>query len=334
MSDIRWDILGPPVDIGAAFRNGMETGRATMRRNQRDQAISALAHDPSNPQAVSALAAIDPESAWKFEAHAREQRIREGIGQVLGGPTQPSALAPAAPLPPAPAMDGLGAPAPVASPTAPTAPASAPAGYNQDALRRLFAEDPGTAKQVMEFIQSATKEEREAVAARYAAAVPLLTEAARMPYEQRRAFIMQQAPALIAQGWTQEQLAGFDPTDTNIRGQIAIGTPLKDYQHPPAMQQNYEFLNGIDPKLGTDYLHRQTDEPPLIAPNGDGTFTIIPRTSGSGARQPPAARPDEATLRQQAADAIAKGADPAAVNARLEQMLRGGAGPEGPQTFP
>jgi len=49
-------------------------------------------------------------------------------------------------------------------------------------------------------------------------------------------------------------------------------------------------------------------------------------------RQAPANQPDAATLTRQAEQAIANGADPVAVRARLQQML-GGAG-SGPRTFP
>jgi hypothetical protein len=54
---------------------------------------------------------------------------------------------------------------------------------------------------------------------------------------------------------------------------------------PTAMQQNYEFLNSQDPALGKAYLQRQTSEPPMIANNGDGTFTIIPRSQQAPAAE-------------------------------------------------
>jgi hypothetical protein len=50
-----------------------------------------------------------------------------------------------------------------------------------------------------------------------------------------------------------------------------------DAQDPTSMQRNFEFLKQIDPKLADQYLHGQAEGPPIVANNGDGTFTIVPR---------------------------------------------------------
>ena len=60
-----------------------------------------------------------------------------------------------------------------------------------------------------------------------------------------------------------------------------MGEYLKGDPHQTAMQQNYEFLKGQDPKLANQYLHNQAEGSPMIASNGDGTFTIIPRGYGT-----------------------------------------------------
>ena len=65
------------------------------------------------------------------------------------------------------------------------------------------------------------------------------------------------------------------------------GMALYKMKHPEdtpatALQRNYEFMAGKDPKLADQYLHGQAEGPPLIANNGDGTFTIIPRSMVGG----------------------------------------------------
>jgi predicted ATP-dependent protease len=48
------------------------------------------------------------------------------------------------------------------------------------------------------------------------------------------------------------------------------------------LQRNYEFLKGQNPQLADQYLRNQAEGSPLIASNGDGTFTIIPRGMAGG----------------------------------------------------
>jgi hypothetical protein len=62
-------------------------------------------------------------------------------------------------------------------------------------------------------------------------------------------------------------------------------------QQPTEMQRNYEFLQGQDPQLAQSYLKNQAEGAPLIASNGDGTFTIIPRGMAQGQQQASAPPP-------------------------------------------
>jgi hypothetical protein len=107
-----------------------------------------------------------------------------------------------------------------------------------------------------------------------------------------------------------------------------------------AMQQNYEWLKTQDPVLANQYLHNQAEGSPIVVDNGDGTRTIYPRSQLTGhagtTDVPSAAPPAEGAdpLRSQAEAAIAKGADPAKVWARYNEMRKGGASPSGSATFP
>jgi hypothetical protein len=49
------------------------------------------------------------------------------------------------------------------------------------------------------------------------------------PYEQRKARIQQLAPRLIEEGFTQEQIAAYDPTDERIAGDLAMAGQLSQY---------------------------------------------------------------------------------------------------------
>lgn len=52
-----------------------------------------------------------------------------------------------------------------------------------------------------------------------------------------------------------------------------------------SLQKNYEWLKGINPQAADQYLKSETEGNPLIANNGDGTFTIIPRGMMQGGQQ-------------------------------------------------
>jgi hypothetical protein len=60
-----------------------------------------------------------------------------------------------------------------------------------------------------------------------------------------------------------------------------IGEYLNGAPKGTALQQNYQFFAEKDPKLADQYLHNQAEGSPMIASNGDGTFTIIPRGYGT-----------------------------------------------------
>lgn len=62
-----------------------------------------------------------------------------------------------------------------------------------------------------------------------------------LPYEQRRAALMQMAPTLEPLGLTAEQLQAFDPTDTNIGGVVAQALGVKGLLETEHQDRTYNL---------------------------------------------------------------------------------------------
>lgn len=123
---------------------------------------------------------------------------------------------------------------------------------------------------------------------------------------------------------------------TYVQGVIRAGRALQGrsgQQQPTSFQRDDAYIRetyGDD--AGDQFVQRRIAPPPLTTRNADGTITIIPQASpvqirrrGDRPQQPVTRTPEQ--LREDAAEAIRNGADPAAVNARLQQMLGGGEQP-------
>lgn len=128
MTDINWGLLGRPVDLGAAARQGFEAGRV-------QSALGALARDSRNVDALADLTTLAPEQAYRFQAerrtagdyarreqdYARADRFRNALANYMV-PGAPSANALA------PAMPGMTAPDALAAPTPGKTPPPGPRG--------------------------------------------------------------------------------------------------------------------------------------------------------------------------------------------------------------
>ncbi len=105
--------------------------------------------------------------------------------------------------------------------------------------------------------------------------------------------------------------------------------------HPEAAQ----YLGKFSPQLRQTFI-ANAGEAKAYLDQQKPDYRVIPEggylqdVSPQGMRQqPPNTQAPAKTPQQYAAEAIAAGADPAAVNARLQQM-QGGAGPQAPRSFP
>jgi len=82
----------------------------------------------------------------------------------------------------------------------------------------------------------------------------------------------------------------FDPAWVENKRREAVALSGKAEQAATALEREYEFLVSKDPGLAEQYLRNRAEGSPIVANNGDGTFTIIPRSQigrQSGAVPPP-----------------------------------------------
>lgn len=109
-----------------------------------------------------------------------------------------------------------------------------------------------------------------------------------------------------------------------------------------ALQQNYEYLKGINPQLAESFLQSEANKPQWVtADNGDGTKTVVPIYPGMASPQPspiaPGAGglPEGYTVRKKGGSTRSGSGtfQPSAVMGALIQQESGGrAGVTGPQT--
>jgi hypothetical protein len=78
-----------------------------------------------------------------------------------------------------------------------------------------------------------------------------------IPYEQRKARIAEDAPDLLRRGFSNEQLASFDPSDGNIDHLVSTAMDLKDQLDRADKDRNFNL--NID-KFGEEKRHNRVGE--------------------------------------------------------------------------
>lgn len=294
--ELNFALLGAPVDVGAAINAGYQTGRARRLQGMQDSAFATLATNPNDPAGLSQLVASGhPEQAHQMREWGREERGRDWARAAQGGAAFPGATL-AAPAPGAfapataspAAMDASAAPA--AALPAPSAPASAPAAprapgqLDPEVMRRWFMEDPEGAHQFQTAWSGLTASQRAAEGQRFVAAEPVLATAATLPYARRRAFIAQSAPELVRNGWSQQELDSFDPTDENV--QVAL-------RHAMPIAEQHTFFAPLEGSPGAVYRDplnlnvtaanpTQPRDETYYDANGNQVIRTVPGTSAIG----------------------------------------------------
>lgn len=289
--EIRWDMLGAPVNVGASVNAGFERGREMRMRGEQERAFSLLADDPDNAEGRALLVESGrPDLARQFRQWGREDRREDmwrsafGANPAVATPATP----PAAAFPTATAPNTPPAPAPArpAAPAAPPAASQALPPLNPTTMRQFFAEDPEGAQQFVQAWNQLDGLQRATETRRYASAVPILSELARLPVESRAAEIAANQSYLLSHGWTAEELQSFasDPSDQRIRRLIRLGVPIAEQR---------EFFAPIEGGAGQVYrdpvtlgVQAANPAPPRTEQsydaNGNQMFVTVPGTPAIG----------------------------------------------------
>lgn len=147
-----------------------------------------------------------------------------------------------------------------------------------------------------------------------------------VPEGERMAEIQRIAPDLMAQGIDQQRIAGFQPTNRNLEFMVAQSRDIENLREE-AMPKLRNVQAGdmiIDERRIGSGQDATVYRSPLVRGPDGAIYERVPDAGGQSAE----------ALRAQADEAIRQGADPAAVRARLNQMLGGGGGGNATGNFP
>lgn len=159
---------------------------------------------------------------------------------------------------------------------------------------RLYGEDPNAARnyalaqgdfelgaQLDEMFANATEAERKRAAEGYDLLAGIAAPFRQIPYEQRRAAIMQQAPMLMQLGMTQEQIAAFDPTDANIDAIVGMSIGAKNHLEMQYRREDELYNRGIQNRRVAVTESREGRVAGNAGRSGGGS-----RTAGGGSSRP------------------------------------------------
>jgi len=88
---VNWSLL-QPVDIGGMFQRGYEQGQQMVEKARVKSALEAFSQDPTNPDALNALAAASPEFAMKLGVHRMGVAEKEAERQRIASYYTPGDL--------------------------------------------------------------------------------------------------------------------------------------------------------------------------------------------------------------------------------------------------
>jgi hypothetical protein len=221
MTQINWGILGQAGDPSKGVLEAYQQGRLLKQQRVRDDALAAYAQNPT-ADALRPLAAVDPAAYATLTKTNNEQdalrRAAQGRDAYAGYLRQhdPSA-------PPAAAVGASNAATTDANgdivvtakaPAAPVTPIS---------IADVAQFDPEMAANLTKHVGDLDENGRKAFGQKTGTAAAVSLAASHLPLAERQAFIDDHAPLLREAGWSNDEIAGFDPHDDNLKGMIAIG---------------------------------------------------------------------------------------------------------------
>jgi hypothetical protein len=246
--------------IIGAYQNAQQN-RIRMMYEQKQ--LEQLDRQTKNEAAVQkAVAAYYSNSRLRLR-HSPLQRLRRPADPLAPLPDQPTATAASQPDPAA----------------------------RQRLISTLLAIDAPTAEKYMNVFSAMDKSQAEQVALRNTHAMQIMGGLLQLPLAQRQTAIQQAAPELEQLGYTPQQVAGFVPSDENLRSELAKhmdANKLITFVKPEinAVTQGGSLVQST-PSGQTKTLY---ETPTVAGPNGE----VFPRPGAMSTAIPTVQTPQEA----------------------------------------
>jgi hypothetical protein len=262
----------------------------------------------------------------QLERMDKQAKDQEGVQKAVGAYLHPETASTASPQS---ATAPTGASPVSAAPSTPVSAPAAPTGADREKLISTLAViDPAVASQYIDIFSKMDTAQAGEAAKRNAQVMQLLGGLSQLPMEQRKAAIQQEAPQLQQLGYKPEQLAAFDPSDDNLRSEMAKHMDAEKviaFVKPDLMTVGSSVIDKNHPEQGAVFT-APTDYHQFSVHNADGTDTpygFDPKTGkafqlreGEGAGQASTGSHDPDSL----------------FNALIQQESGGHPGVTGPQT--
>lgn len=256
MAQLNWGLIQQQPDFANALAKGYETGRNEAMLRQRDNALAAFQTNPDDPTAQNALLGADPQTYTAYmNARETQQKVagKARLGEAAAGFLGASMGAPAAPAPVEAGMVGGGAPA---APQPPAMPGEEPMQTvtakpdPRQFLIEIAKQDPDTAMKLFEFSRKADEGQRKQIVEAQDTLAAAAAQLRGVPYEQRKAMLMQMAPMLQQRGVDAAMIEGFDPTDAAIDVVAAQALGVKGlFEQQDRLADNARDQRRIDGQL-------------------------------------------------------------------------------------
>lgn len=194
--NLNWGMASQPTNYSNALLSGMQAGRQVAQQQHSDNALATYQQNPDAPGAINALSAVDPQRASAM------LQVRQAQQDAADKQTQRTA---------AKGMYG-------------------PDGNIKSGAVADYITTTGDmhgAASLQTLIASGSKEKRAQAAESSGAIAAAGNQIAQLPYEQRKAALLQMAPTLAQHGVTPDMLQNFDPTDGNISTAVNQSIGLK-----------------------------------------------------------------------------------------------------------
>lgn len=211
---------------------------------------------------------------------------------------------------------------------------------NPEALGELYQIAPELAMQMQTHFYSADKAQFERAQQNGETMYKVATQLQGVPADQRGAAFQSMIPQLRQLGIPDDQLAQVDLSDQGLANYAQLGNTLANIsksREPGTMERNYDFLRGINPEYGNQFIQNEIDPVVNITewdPQQNAYIQrAVPRSQLTGGARAPSVSAGAPAQPKSAAeyDAIRPGQQYIAPNGQL--MTKGGASPTGSGNF-